>query len=285
VAKEQELDFALPVLERYARPAVGFDLSLDQATEVGCSRLGGGPDVPEGFSWPTHKDRPLDFLLQIDLQETANFPGAWFLPKAGTLAFFYDLEEQPWGFDPADRTGSHIAYFEPGAALHRRPAPAPDVSLEPARLQFFSMLTLPHTGSLHGEPMWTEIGATYGWQEEEDEDRAWELSAKLTTAYTPSGREIQHRIGGYPYEIQNPMEKEAQLVSNGFYCGNGNALKDPRAKLLMKDAAEWQLVLQLDSDDDAGFMWGDAGMLYYWLRMSDLAQRAFDRSWMTMQCG
>ncbi len=43
-------------------------------------------------------------------------------------------------------------------------------------------------------------------------------------------------------------------------------------------------MLQVDSDDEAGMMWGDAGMLYYWIRDDDLAARRFDRAWCVMQC-
>jgi uncharacterized protein YwqG len=32
-------------------------------------------------------------------------------------------------------------------------------------------------------------------------------------------------------------------------------------------------------------MWGDAGMLYYWIRKQDLAEDRFDRIWMALQCG
>ncbi|MGV3618439.1 MAG: YwqG family protein [Fimbriimonas sp.] len=284
VAQEQEFEFALPILERYARPAVGFELVRDPATEVGASRLGGGADVPEAFDWPRHKDRPLDFLLQLDLADLARFPEPWFLPKEGTLSFFYDLQEQPWGFDPAETTGWHVAYFEPHVALRRQPPAEVEEPLEPARLQFFPMLTLPHVGSLYGEPMWEEIADVYGWRRDE-EDANWELASKLAMAYHPSGGETQHRIGGYPWEVQNPMEVEAQLVTHGFYCGDGQAYADPRAQKLMEDAGEWQLMLQLDSDEELGFMWGDLGMLYFWNRLSDLAQRSFDRSWMTLQCG
>ncbi|NNJ25645.1 hypothetical protein LzC2_17180 [Planctomycetes bacterium LzC2] len=54
------------------------------------------------------------------------------------------------------------------------------------------------------------------------------------------------------------------------------------------------LLLQLASDfgddsdpADQGFemMWGDLGMLYWWIRREDLAARRFDRVWMTLQCG
>jgi len=31
-------------------------------------------------------------------------------------------------------------------------------------------------------------------------------------------------------------------------------------------------------------MWGDMGMLYFWIRAEDLAARRFERVWMILQC-
>jgi uncharacterized protein YwqG len=31
-------------------------------------------------------------------------------------------------------------------------------------------------------------------------------------------------------------------------------------------------------------MWGDCGMVYYWIREQDLRERAFDRAWAILQC-
>ena len=58
-----------------------------------------------------------------------------------------------------------------------------------------------------------------------------------------------------------------------------------RAAEEVADAAKarWKLLLQVDSDDASGMMWGDAGMLYHWIR-DDLAARRFDRTWCVMQC-
>ncbi len=53
---------------------------------------------------------------------------------------------------------------------------------------------------------------------------------------------------------------------------------------LARGVDEWLLLLQLDSDDNAGTMWGDAGMLYFWIRKADLAASRFERTWMTWQC-
>jgi uncharacterized protein YwqG len=53
---------------------------------------------------------------------------------------------------------------------------------------------------------------------------------------------------------------------------------------LEKGAQDWILLLQVDSDDDAQMMWGDAGMLYFWIRRQDLAQAAFGKAWCILQC-
>jgi uncharacterized protein YwqG len=85
--------------------------------------------------------------------------------------------------------------------------------------------------------------------------------------------------------IQGDMQLEAQLVSNGLYCGNPSGYEDPRRETLEPGADEWVLLLQFDSDSRIDVMWGDLGMLYFWIRKSDLAERRFDRTWMTVQCG
>ena len=52
------------------------------------SKVGGVPDVPEGFVWPhTEENKPLAFLCQLDLSELKlKLP----LPEAGMLYFFVD---------------------------------------------------------------------------------------------------------------------------------------------------------------------------------------------------
>jgi len=33
--------------------------------------------------------------------------------------------------------------------------------------------------------------------------------------------------------------------------------------------------LQIDSEDDAGMMWGDVGRLYWWMKKDELTRRDF----------
>ena len=58
---------------------------------------------------------------------------------------------------------------------------------------------------------------------------------------------------------------------------------DPRVAELSKGAMDWQLLLQIDSDENAGMRWGNAGMLYYWIKRDDLKARHFDDTWLVLQ--
>lgn len=80
------------------------------------------------------------------------------------------------------------------------------------------------------------------------------------------------------------MDLECQLVSHGLYCGDASGYQATRAKELEAGRQDWILLLQLDTDDDAGMMWGDGGMLYFWIRKEDLERSRFDRCWMILQC-
>ena len=57
-----------------------------------------------------------------------------------------------------------------------------------------------------------------------------------------------------------------------------------RAKELRNGAADWRLLLQIDTDDDLGVMWGDGGILYAWIREEDARAGRFDRTWVVLQC-
>ena len=84
--------------------------------------------------------------------------------------------------------------------------------------------------------------------------------------------------------VQNDMQLECELVSGGLYCGNPSGYEDPRAASLAAGAADWRLLLQIDTDDDANMMWGDCGMLYWWMRDDDIRNGRWDRAHLILQC-
>lgn len=238
------------------------------------SRIGGRPNLPEGESWPRWQGTPLAFIAQLDLAEIPDGAPRFGLPASGCLWFFYDAEQSTWGFDPKDHGSWKVIHAT------QRPASAP---IEPPD-------DLPEHGEYEANPIefrpfrappsLERLELIAGSLQDLDED---DIDEARRACYQDHPH---HQIGGYPDAVQNDsMEVECQLVSNGLYCGNESGYADERAAELAGDAAAWKLLLQIDSDDDAGMMWGDCGLIYFWIRDDDLARQDFSRVWMVLQCG
>jgi len=41
----------------------------------------------------------------------------------------------------------------------------------------------------------------------------------------------------------------------------------------------------MDTDDEIEVMWGDAGMLYFWVRRDEARKLNFSNAWLILQCG
>ena len=52
---------------------------------------------------------------------------------------------------------------------------------------------------------------------------------------------------------------------------------------LIKSASEWGLLLQLTSDDNPGFLWGDAGHLYFYGKRIEMEQGDFSNIWVNYE--
>lgn len=263
-------------LARLAGPISALALPSIRLTPVkdgsGKTRLGGQPELPDAVQWPSWKGQPLSFVAQVDLGEMQNAAPNALLPKAGVLAFFYDREQQTWGFDPADRGSWRVLYFPAGTVLHPRPFPE---SLKESR---FTAVPLRASAEATLPPE-EDLPATLSL----DDDAAEKYRAARERL--ASGGDARHRLLGHPELVQNPMQLECQLASNGIYVGDPEGFESPRAKALAPGAGEWRLLLQVDSESAAGMTWGDMGRLYFWIRESDLKQQKFDRVWMVLQCG
>lgn len=267
-------------LARLAEPSfrISAERAAVEALPAGASRFGGAPDLPAGLAWPERDGRPLTFLAQIDLAEVR----APDLPAAGWLLFFYDAVEQPWGFDPKDAGGARVVHVDAArGALSRRPHPQVDPAGGPfacCRLTFAPALDLPDLGDDLLEKSRIPL----------DDARLDDYAAVAAAlAGIPSLDARYHHLLGNPQLIQGDMRSECQLVTSGIYVGKPQAFQGERTQELLRAApSEWRLLLQLDTDEDGpGWMWGDSGRLYFWIRRADLAAAAFDRTWLVLQCG
>jgi uncharacterized protein YwqG len=266
-------------LLQQARSQMRPCLRLAVAERRSSTHLGGLPELPADAEWPSWKGRPLSFLGQIDLGSAPEFEWPEWAPREGRLLFFYDITEQPWGFDPKDRGCCAVIYAPPGAAVAER-LPPEDVPIA-GRFRRKDMRLVPHTSYPSYEKLVyhrSRLALT-----DEDFDEITEELDALEPLDSESSQ--LHRVFGWAQPVQgDDMESEAQLASNGVYCGDAKGYHSPEGKRLARDAADWLLLFQLDSDDDADMMWGDAGRLYFWVRRQDVASRDFSNVWLILQC-
>ena len=54
----------------------------------------------------------MSFLAQINLSVISDYDIDNKLPNNGILYFFYDSEQNVWGFDPKDKAGSKVFFYD-----------------------------------------------------------------------------------------------------------------------------------------------------------------------------
>jgi uncharacterized protein YwqG len=261
----KDIDFiAKDSIRLHTKLAREYDLS------IGASRIGGVPDVPPDFKWPERNEVPQSFIAQIYLDEVHPYDTHGALPARGMLWFFYDAKQETYGADPADRGGWSVLYSVDYSGLQRIAAPAilpSESQFKACTVSFANEITLSQSPKLDVPNFdWTD-------------DEVQKYETLLSAFPTPEDHgAVHHQLLGHPQTIQDDMRLECQLASHGV-----TDINDPRAKELSKDAKEWQLLLQVDTDEDIGMQWGNTGMIYYWLKASDLKKSDFDDAWLVLQ--
>jgi uncharacterized protein YwqG len=237
--------------------------------EGGRSCLGGAPHI--AGAWPRFEGRPLSVVAQLDLAEIAAAGGPDWLPRKGRLLFFYELDYSGWGMGPSD-LGCFAVRHETGSAT---PEPPPEDLADEGRwpeypVAFGVAVSTPDSERLNLP--WSDLTKR--------EEKALEAALEAMTPAEPV-----HQIGGFPGTIQaDAMELECELVAFGLQRGAGVKPDATQMEQLKVASKDWRLLLQLDTDNDAGMMWGDTGRLYFWIREQDARAGDFSKAWMILQC-
>lgn len=153
----------------------------------------------------------------------------------------------------------------------------------------------------------------WGQATKESYEQFWrDLAAKHPNAFGPAGDRMIHQVGGIPFSIQDPVETDCVKFADDDYNNQPqikawfergrrdgppihwpdfeeqwrafSSFEDRHRATHFDRANRWQLVLQIDSDFEAGMQWGDAGRIFVCMRKQDLAGIRFDRRWTILQC-
>ncbi len=241
------------------RPAIALCATRAEDAQIplGASKFGGAPDVPEGFEWPTWKEKPLGFLAQINLEEVAPFDVEGLLPKGGLLSFFYFTAGYDWPDGKDGERTWQVFHFDASVLSRVR---VPQFALDNAIMS---------TGTIQFSPKWTVIEHPYyitgennfeGYSEDET-NSFWELKELI------NGKNAEHQMLGHPRQIQD----DARYTS--AYMTNRDSWK------------EWQLLLQIGEDEEnLDFMWGDSGAMFFTIHQDDFARTDFSRVQLIADC-
>jgi hypothetical protein len=226
------------------------------------SRLGGVPELPPGFDWPTWNGRELEFLAQVDLAEVAAVDAETVLPRSGLMLFFYDLGERPSGLWPSHRDSCRVLVVD-GELTTDESRPA---ALPASPLQLSRELMLPGAWSFQTE----ELELTF---EERD---AWdELRDRLAAAQgiEPEDTNVPHRLLGYHEELGREVEVDCALAAAGLDAEDVEVYYTHRPALEV-EARRWRLLLQVSAEDSYRFE-----RLYVWIHGDELRAGTFDGAW------
>jgi len=271
-----------------ARPCYRISRALlpENQISIGASKFGGSPDVPTGFTWPAtpdaRKPEPMEFVGQIRLSDLPT-PIPEPAPQNGLLSFFKRWSE------------GRVFYFPEETLLQRTEGPNAPFAQAPKGLwQSLRAGLTPKHDPLHTyraaaltlEAALSPADGNSSMIEQLNLSKAdRESYTELCEAWWPAGSKgevLKHQMFGHANPVQNEMELECQ-----FYRLGEKPRWDLPPERYISAARDWVLLLQVDTDDGEtgpGWMWGDAGMAYFWIHREDLATRAFDRAIVLEQC-
>jgi len=245
----KELEPFLDKLEASVKPFVKIIPTKSYKLTLWQSKFGGLPYLPKGCEYPKDtKGNPLFLLAQIDFEEVPYLEG---FPTTGILQF-YIADNDMFGANldnPTQQQNFRVVYF-----------PIITKALEDL-VTDFSFLAKPKSMPLSAScslrfekklaPISTvdyEFGELFGdnffEQFGDKEDEIW---GKYTDKFASDG----HKIGGYPFFTQ----------------------EDPRERLVQSE--KYILLLQIDTDDSVGIIWGDSGVSNFFITKKDLENLDF----------
>jgi hypothetical protein len=241
--------------------------------------LGGEPGLPDRAEWPTWEGHgPLSFIGAIDCGALALVSLDIALPTAGTLLFFYfdgqyDNGQATVGFwEPSTLAGARVLHIGPDEGTSSRACPA---GLKPYRrveLRAEPVVTFPQLEH-------PDLLAAF--KNPGEDLRSFLRHPVNDDEFVEALRERHHgpchQVGGYAWPVQGPVEHEVATAALG---GRARA-DDPR---MLAEQARWRLVAQIDSDDRAGMMWGDCGVLYWLSRRDEMTASHLGPTSFTWQC-
>ncbi|MGO4548922.1 YwqG family protein [Paenibacillus sp. 2TAB23] len=231
-------------LKKHVRP--GFYMvptTIDEEKiEVGSSKIGGRPDVPSTFNWPSWKGHPMSFLAQINLDEFPMKSIQSDYPTSGILYFFYVYDPDLWyendSYDSDKKNNNVVYYTAKSSDLVRMEQPKGLMEsqiFKSALIERKLELTIPDGDYLEANKIIKNKGDLKKY--------SLDFKSNFLETYDPG---IGYRFLGHMTPLQ--------------YGGH------PSDKILL---------FQADTNDEIGMEWDLSGLLYFFIEKDDFKKLFF----------
>lgn len=261
---------------RAAQPAIRIEAApAAAALPPDASKFGGRPFTPEGFVWPMNPaGHPMHFIGQINFAEViAQVPSlAERLPGQGLFQFFYVSDEElAAGLGVDDQQYARFFWYPDLHAVQYTPfEPVTSHLARESQLRFCEGTSLPDSTFFALQGSGEDAGVLGAYQ------REWGLRDRP-----------RHQLLGHSWGIQYDPRESTQRGdprSSALWLLWGRKRRESALAEYRRKLDEWQLLWQIDSDEDVGFEWIDEGTVYILVRREALLSGDLSAPWLNLQC-
>ena len=250
-------------IEATIKPFVEIKAKTDDKLLLWQSKFGGVPYFPKGSQYPIDsKGQSMLLLAQINFSETPKLES---FPEKGILQFYIANGNDVYGAcfeNPARQDDFKVLYFsevvEDEHFLVTKFDFLPEPNMLPIEKQSSLTFNLKYAPmsvyDCHFEPTILNIDSRMRYELFENYRKVYEEHENLF-------RSEGHKLGGYPYFTQSDPREF------GAYKGK-----------------EYILLFQMDTDNEAGIMWGDCGIANFFISEQDLVSKDFSKVFYNWDC-
>lgn len=286
------------LLNSLKRPGIGLAFKkTEEALAPNASKFGGNPYLPADFEWPYYEgdtiedegeyvNRPLTFLLQVNLADVAQFDTEQLLPRTGMLYFFYEYASMKWGIEPDDNGCAKVYYYDcPVEQLKETPLPDDYFDTVMDEGDELPELAVVFT-KRDSVPDIYEVEDYQGLECDFDE---YEEAREKALGRSREGEDCydSSQMLGYAEIVQSSMLLDCEEMTTCVKKGVKKLkLSKAERKEMFERSKEWTLLLQLSCVSDRGDFyldWVDGGQLYFYIRKEDLKAGNFNNIWLILQ--
>ncbi|SMF84165.1 Uncharacterized protein YwqG [Paenibacillus uliginis N3/975] len=279
IISEHQFGHAVEYLMEHTRQ--GIRLSKQGLADYGkacTSRIGGDPDLPPHVEWPQDSEgKAMTFLAQLQLGDLAQYDDSSLLPVSGMLYFFIGVDE------PAYNIEHRVLFLQEDQIVEARRRPSPELTT----------LEEEYTG-YHIEARASLEPPNYAYVDDEqveDDEHDFEAYEELCFQLYGMDSDDLAVMFGYPATQHGDCEYEAALMmltGKEYTYSPEEAIQQitahfggssERAEQEIRDTL---LLLAIDSDDEVGFCWWDAGELQFYIRKEDLLAGNFAHTYCSL---